>query len=280
MWFVAGILIVLLTLVRTLPWIYREIPVSSDNSWDVALNLFVQRGSLAGQDYVFTFGPLGFLYNKTFFPATFNLKILLQAVFCIATTTVMILQGKKLFANPFLTVLWIYCLVSLYGFFGDVFFLAAPVLLANQYFFLDDRDGKKRASFETMLLVCLLALSAEVKFTFFVAGVWLMAFITLDQVLIKRARPTLLLVFTAVFVLAWLLAGQPLVNLPTYLATSLVVASGHSEAMSYSETNWQWPICATIISTGLLLLCFAQLAFKRLGKAFPIAVLAESGVFF
>lgn len=255
--------------------------VSEDDSWDLMLNLFAKRGSLSGVDYIFTFGPLGFLYNKTYFPDTYTVKLLLQGMFCALTTAVMVLQGRRLLTKWPITIAWIFCLVALYGFFGDVFFLAIPVLLVNQYFLLDDgNEGTKfKASPETFLLVALLALTALIKFTFFVAATWVIAFIALDEVL-KKKLPILLFVFSAVFLSGWMLCGQPLTNLPTYISTSLAVAAGHSEAMSWSKANWQVPILATIAATGLMLIGFTYLAKKRMGKTFPIAFLAESGLFF
>ncbi len=273
--------VVALNLIRTLPWFPRVIMVPEDDSWDLMLNLFAKRGALSGVDYIFTFGPLGFLYNKTYFPDTYTLKLLLQGLLCALTTAVMVLQGRRLFTKWPFTIAWIFCLVALYGFFGDVFFLAIPVLLVNQYFLLDDAKTsyKCKASGITILLVALLALTALVKFTFFVAATWVIAFIALDE-LLKKKPPILLFLFGIVFLAGWMLCGQPLTNLPTYISTSLAVAAGHSEAMSWSEANWQIPILATIAATGLLLISFTGLAHKRMGKTFPVALLAESGLFF
>ena len=76
--------------------------VPEDDSWDLMLNLFAKRGALSGVDYIFTFGPLGFLYNKTYFPDTYTLKLLLQGLLCALTTAVMVLQGRRLFTKwPF-----------------------------------------------------------------------------------------------------------------------------------------------------------------------------------
>lgn len=269
----------LFTLVRTLPWIPRVIPVSEDDSWDLVLNLLAKRGALSGVDYIFTFGPLGFIYNKTYFPDTYNLKLLLQGVFCAVTTAVMVFQSRRLISSWPLSIFWIFCLVALYGFFGDVFFLAIPVLLVNQHFLLDDVQQRLRPSPEAILLISLLALSALVKFTFFVAAAWVIAFITLDE-LVKKRPPVRLALFSAVFLAGWLLSGQPLGNLPTYISTSLAVASGHSEAMTWSKAGWQIPILATIFTAGLVLINFGYLSLKKNGKTFPIAVLAESGLFF
>ena len=274
---------VLCTLIRTLPWIPRVIPVAEDDSWDLALNIFAKRGALSGIDYIFTFGPLGYLYNKTYFPDSYSLKLLLQGLFCALTTAVMFLQSRKLFRSWPLSIVWIFCLVSLYGFFGDVFFLAIPVLLVNQYFLLDPKttEGQSRVklSSETIILVCLLALTALVKFTFFVAAVWVISFIALDE-LMKKKAPVRLFLFAVVFLAGWLLSGQPLTNLPIYLSTSLAVAAGHSEAMSWSEAGWQIPILTTVVATGFLLFTFTWLAKNKMGKTFPIAALAESGLFF
>ncbi len=279
LWIGVGALIVVFTLLRTLPFNPRVIPVPEDDSWDLALNLFASRRDLCGQDYIFTFGPLGFIYGQTFFPLTFHLKVALQALLCCLTTVVLVLQGKRLLGSPFRTALWILGLIALYSFFADVFFLAAPILLVNQYFLIDDR--KKQPSPETLILVFLLALTAIVKFTFFVAAAWTIVFIAIDEIFVKRSRPILTLTFAAMLVLAWLCSGQPIDTLANYILTSLPVTSGHSEAMTAFDTpNWLLAILASIASAAILFLTFAKLAYKRLGRGLMPALLAESGLFF
>jgi len=280
LWAVAGTVIIFLTIIRTLPWFPRVIPVSADDSWDLALNFFLQKGYLAGKDYIFTFGPLGFLYNKTYFPATFNLKLIFQALLTALTVLVLLLQAKKLIKRPALILLWLFSLITLYSFFSDVFFLAFPVLAVNQYFLIDQGKASSRPSFATFLLVALMAFSTLVKFTFFVANAWVLIFITIDQIFVKKTLPSLLILFGVVSLAVWLLSGQPLLDLPAYIASSLAVASGHSEAMSLSESGWQLPIGATIFATTILLLTLSILSYKRIGKAALGAVLAESGLFF
>lgn len=278
-WIITGLCIIAFTLLRTLPWNARIIPVPEDDSWDLALNLFASRHDLCGQDYIFTFGPLGFIYDKTFFPLTFGAKLAMQGLICSLTTAVLILQGKRLFSNPLPTVLWIFCLLGLYGFFADVFFLAVPLLLINQHFLLDDRS--KAPSAESLTLVGLLALTAIVKFTFFVAAVWVIAFIALDELFVKRKLPVLSITFAVSGVLLWLLSGQPVNTLVAYIASSLPVTSGHSEAMTaVYKANWVLPVVASIASAALLLLSFTRLSYDRLKRGLAPAVLALSGVFF
>ncbi len=272
--------VVALALVRTLPWTIRVIPVAEDDSWDLMLNLMAAQHALCGKDYIFTFGPLGFMYNKTYFPATFDAKLWLQTLFCGVTTVVMFFQGQRLFSNKLWTLPWLFCIMALYGFFGDVLFLAVPVLLINQYFLLDARD--KMPSWESIVLVFLLALSAIVKFTFFVAAFWVMAFIAIDELFLKKShKPILTATFFAVGLVAWLLAGQPIDTLFTYISSSLQVAAGHSEAMSAVDSpTWYLSVITAIAAIGVILIGFSKLAWQRLKAACIPAVLAESGLFF
>jgi hypothetical protein len=278
-WIGVGAFLLILTLLRTLPFNPRVIPIPEDDSWDMALNLFASRHDLCGKDYIFTFGPLGFVYGQTFFPLTFHLKVALQALLCSLTTLVLVMQGKCLLASPFRTSLWILGLIALYGFFADVFFLAAPILLVNQHFLIDDR--KKPPSPESLILVFLLALTAIVKFTFFVAAAWTITFIAIDEIFVKRSKPILTITFAVVIVLAWLFSGQPIDTMATYILSSLPVTSGHSEAMTaYDTPNWLLAILASIASAAILFLGFGRLAYMRLGKRMMPALLAESGLFF
>lgn len=270
---------ILFALVRTLPWNVRTIPVPEDDSWDLALNYFAAHHAISGVDYVFTFGPLGFIYNATYFPDTFTLKLVMQGLLCALTMTVLTLQGKRLFQKPLWTVLWIFGILAWYGFFADVMFLSIPILLINQYFLLDDR--KKTPSAESSILVLLLALVAIVKFTFTVAAVWVIAFIALDELLIKRSKPLLSAAFVVLVPLLWMLSGQPITALGQYISTSLQVTSGHSEAMSFVENaNWLLPVGLALISATILLLSFSKLSFDRLKLGLIPALLAESGILF
>jgi len=279
LWIATGALIVVFALLRTLPFDPRVNPVAEDDSWELALNLFASRHDLCGKDYIFTFGPLGFMFGQAFFPATFTVKVVLQAIMCSLTTVVLVMQGKRLIDSPFRTTMWILGLLGLYGFFADVFFLAVPILLVNQHFLIDDR--KKPPSVESLILTCLLAITAIVKFTFFVGGVWTIAFIALDEMLIKRSRPVLTITFVCALGLSWLLSGQPIETFLNYILTSLPVASGHSEAMTAFDTpNWLLAILASIASAAVLFALFGKLAYQRLGKGMFPALLAESGLFF
>jgi len=278
-WILTAVLTVVFMLVRVLPWNVRVIPVPEDDSWDLALQYFAAHHATCGLDYVFTFGPLGFIYNKTYFPDVFAAKLLLQGLLCSLTTAVLLLQGKRLFANPAWTFAWIFCIAALYGFFADVFFLAAPLLLLNQHFLLDDR--KKAPSVESLILVFLTAMVAIVKFTFFVAAAWAIAFVAIDELFVKRSKPILTASFVAFSLGLWLISGQPLDALVNYITTSLQVTSGHSEAMSVVESpNWILPVSAAIASAALIFFSFSKLSWDRLRRGCAPALLAQAGLFF
>jgi hypothetical protein len=278
-WILTALFVVVFSLLRTLPWNVRVIPVPEDDSWDLALNYFTLHRANCGLDYVFTFGPLGFVYNSTYFPHTFNLKLVVQGLMCTLTMSILVLQGKRIFANPLWTVVWIFAILAWYGFFADVMFLSIPMLLINQHFLLDGR--KNQNSFEALMLVFLLALTAIVKFTFTVAAVWTIAFIAIDELFVKRSRPVLSLAFVVLVPLLWLISGQPIYTLAPYIANSLQVASGHSEAMSFVENpNWLMPVAVAAASALAVFLSFSKLTYSRLSTGFITALLAESGLFF
>ncbi|MBX9666415.1 MAG: hypothetical protein K2X93_02305 [Candidatus Obscuribacterales bacterium] len=279
LWICLALFIVCLTVVRSLSWAPTYYETKEDDSWELMLYMLAQRGALCGKDYVFTFGPLGFMYGAAFYPTMFDLKLILQSIFCALTATVMVLQGQRIFTHRVWTLVWIFSLIAIYGFFRDVYFFAVPLLLVNQFFLIDEKD-RKLPSLESTILVTLLAVAAVIKFTYFVAGAWLMFFITLDQLLIRRSKPILPLVFLSVTLVAWLCVGQPLDTLPTYIMTSLEVAAGHSEAMTYSESGWLAPFATMMLAAGLIFVGFTRLAYKRGGREAVFAALAESGLFF
>lgn len=278
-WIITGAAVILFALVRTLPWNVRTIPVPEDDSWDLALNYFAAHHAIPGIDYVFTFGPLGFIYNATYFPDTFTVKLIMQGLFCAITMIVLVLQGKRLLEKPLWTILWIFGILAWYGFFADVMFLSVSLLLVNQHFLLDDRE--KTPPIESFLLVFLLALTAIVKFTFTVAAVWVIAFIAADELFIKRSKPLLSAAFVLLVPALWLLSGQPIPALVSYVTTSLQVTSGHSEAMSFVENpNWVLPVGLASGAASLVLLSFGRLCYTHLKRAAIPALLAQSGIFF
>lgn len=282
-WIATTALIVAFAVLRTLPWNVRVIPVPEDDSWDLALNYFASHHAKCGVDYVFTFGPLGFIYNGTYYPDTFNVKLWLQGLMCSLTMIVLVLQGKRLFANATWTSLWIFAILAWYGFFADVMFLSVPLLLLNQYFLLDrNLDTEKKPPTPTaLILVLLLATTAIVKFTFFVASVWTITFIAIDELFVKRTRPFHAALFAILVPTLWLLSGQPIDTLFNYIATSLQVTSGHSEAMSFVENpNWLLPVGVAAASALALFISFSKMSFDRVKLKFVPSLLALAGLLF
>lgn len=87
-------------------------------------------------------------------------------------------------------------------------------------------------------------------------------------------------VFLALFCAAWVLSGQPLVNLPVYLQGALELTSGHTHAMSYPPApEVLWMGLGILLMSGSLMTWLLAKNRGKLVAALPLAALLTGGLF-
>lgn len=276
-WPVAAAIMLVIVLVRQLPWTTFTYPEAVNNAWVLAMHHLLMQHAQCGRDFSFTFGPLGLCYSKAFVPQTYSIVIAMWAVLALSHWFVCYSIAKKLFNNPLMALLWFAILIAPMAVFTDVFFLAPAALMIVCYFALDART---RISRETWFTAGLLGVVAAVKFTFFICNAFVLIFVAVDQMFRRRQFPTLAFVALATFLGSYALSAQKLHLVNQYISTSLDVSRGHSEAMCLGEPQALWLAGLYVASVaGFLVLLGARL-FQGLRLWCILPLLATAGICF
>ena len=225
-----GILFVLYAIFLTVHWQPFGFSSNLDESWNAALNRAFAAEMQFGKDFVYTYGPYGFLLAPRSFPETYS-DLMVGRLF------IGLVMGIGLFS------LGVYCwnthawstlfLVPFLFFFPnsgiplDSFFVTLVTLPLLLYFYVN--QGK--LTFVLLLLLIGSALVGLVKHTYLTLGGFFMLLIAIDEVFHRRRFPVILMVYGGAVLGFWVLAGQSLGNFFPFLINSSEMVKGFSEAM-------------------------------------------------
>jgi glycosyltransferase involved in cell wall biosynthesis len=227
-----------------------------DASWQQALVYAHQQGWRAGVDYVFTFGPLGYLLTWVFDPGSFAAR----AAWDAGITAV--LSGLAVYLLRTVRPLWAGLVALLFftvlaplriGAIPDCKYVLVVAGLAVGL--LDRRRPNLPLTAAALGLFAALALT---KFTFLMHTAVLGGLVLAHVAHTRGGRPAALLAgwSVAAFGLLWVGAGQSMVDLPTFLRRSLDQSNGYAEAM---HLNGAWDEVFAAVAGALLLTVAAGL---------------------
>jgi len=236
-----------------------------DNSWGLALHeAFVERLQF-GTEFVFTYGPWGFL-ARNYHPQTHLLSVIVWSGLALAFMSAAWQLARQLGVSPIFTWAWIVLLAALAttpaGNDFDcrlVLFVTLPLLLH----FFTERTAPAKAA-----LVISLGCLSLVKFTGLVEAGMVVMLISVDDVVRRRQFPWVLPLWAASLFCFWVLAWQRLDGFGAFLVNSWQVASGYTEAMMLpgnAEPLSLWGY--VIIALALWLLAAWGMAVKLRGWA-------------
>ncbi len=221
------LLVVLISALLLPPWIPAMPASGLDPSWmTVQGHAFNQRWQF-GTDLVLTYGPYGFLATNLFDPGNYSVTMafwLVLAVAIAAGATCLLPAGRWAERSAIVVLVFVGLRA---GLINDPVFFLMPLLAVFLYF----HPNRSVARSLVLPLIALTALSALIKFSFALLGLPLVVLIELNRISRRRFVPAYLLFAIACAVVFFWLAGQRLAHLPSYIATSLTVAAGYSEAM-------------------------------------------------
>jgi hypothetical protein len=196
-------------------------------SWPYAMNVAVAEHLRFGRDIVFTFGPLASVYTRAFHPATDVSMIVGSLVIAVA-----IFMGSLAIVEPrrrFLLLLLPF-VISL-GWNRDPLFMMLPVFLPLVV--RKNLANGKAGSFTLYLLAIAAALLPLVKVNFsLMVGASTLCTVWLLWRTSRMTAMVLCVTQALTVVIAWLLTGQALVDLPTYLLAQGAIISGYTNGMS------------------------------------------------
>jgi hypothetical protein len=200
-----------------------------ESSWHIVLTDAFLRGAQFGRDIVYTYGPWGFVENPQgdprIYPWLLGARLLIALAFVLGTTLIAVRRIRHLAAR-FLFIAWIALL-------SDPVYVLPVILLAVASF--SDRERDRMVTPVVHLLAIACALTMWIKFTSFVTVGALAAALAAQEMIkrdvIKRRRPLIPLEILAAALGFWLLAGQSLSGLPSFLHGALSTALSYSAEM-------------------------------------------------
>lgn len=218
-----------------------------DSSYIYAMNEAVARRMQFGRDFVFTYGPFASIYTHRYFPATDRMMIFGSALLALSVFLVFWVSAQN--ANARFGVLAIPLVLSQQDL-PDAVLITLPLLLM-----LLCLRGGRESRLRTVSVILgfgAIALLSLVKVNA-VPSVFLAGAIGINGVGRNSIRLAFWssLAFVATLALAWLSAGQSLLNLPNFFASQMPLASGFADAMS---TTGKWSevpsfiICAAALT--------------------------------
>jgi len=209
--------------------------INLDTSWQQAFAHFFKHAWQAGVDYIFTYGPLGYLSLKepSYDPELFYTSVIWWSLASLLTSLVFLARAWQIHyrLEKFLYLFLLTVIVSEVARFSDSFYFLGMVSVTG--LLLHPFQTKKYWATLGLALLSFAILSLT-KFTFFIfSGVCTVAIATvLWQQYSWRIAAATCLSFTFLFIGIWLLCQQSLVNLPTFLSHSWQITSFYSETMS------------------------------------------------
>jgi hypothetical protein len=283
LWLVVGSLSLMFTLSSFVPWQPYIVRTSDlDDSWMLALNSLFGTGVQFGRDVVFTYGPWGFIDTRSYHPNTWTWMLVAWTFFALVFWRVCWVVCRRQGLRPAVALVWLVATAGIAAIGIDQqrsTLFSVIALLAVYYFYTDSRP----ISFTLLALLAAVSLASLVKFTYMVAALLVIFPITADQ-LRRRQFPIVATLFAAFFAGFYLLAGQRLSSLGSYLRVSWKIAAQYTDAMSCISGRTSPATQVTVppmdlllfVAAALVLLTVVLIAGRRVGKResmFPLVAI-------
>ncbi len=242
---VLSLLFIGYAVLMTVAWQPRGFVANLDDSFMAGLNKAFAENIQFGKDFVYTYGPYGFVQNAVYVPETYSSLFLYRAfaglVVGAGLLKIFVHCWKRnprtvLFLLPFL------CFFPNSGISTDSFYIIVVTLPLVVYFYVDSGSNsgmnshasRGKLSLLLILLIAGAAFASLIKQTTLTLGFALVLFISVDQILRRRRFPTALAIYGLSILGFWLLAGQNPANFGDYLVNAAQIVKGFPEAMGRS----------------------------------------------
>jgi hypothetical protein len=236
------------TVIAFLAWpITSPVPgAGPDASWVAGLYMALGNGLQFGPDFVFTYGPLGFLEQPALYDnGLWVVAFLYRALIYVSLASVLLWATRR--SMPLLlAAASVYALLVVGYLEGGVVLLVLVVCIAA----LSDTPPPRPSSLIAAGGGLLAAIELLGKLNYGIA-VFALCLITLlglpDR---KRSVQLFAAILLGSLTALWLLTGQAVSNLPEFASNSIQVLSGYSHAMTTDVTDvgWQRPYAVAAIA--------------------------------
>ena len=257
---VIGLLFLGYCLLTILPWDIAAYGFDLDESWASAVHIAFRDRIQFGTDFVYTYGPYGFLrVARYFFPETYGYGFGFSILIAIAVWAGLFRIGRFCLSRGDGSILF---LIPILGFFPnmilsmDSFQFSLIILPLVLYFYVS-----KRMSPALVLAIANAALSSLTKHTYLLLCITFMVLIAIDEVGKLKRIPQVASAYVAFIWLFWIFAAQELGNFPAYLINGLEIVRGFSAVMG-AEGNLN-EVNLYILAVGTFLLLVAVIEWQK-----------------
>jgi hypothetical protein len=245
-----------------------------DEAFGATLHFAAAHRYAVGTQLISTFGPLGFVFYDTYFPATFAWLLVIRATLAAATCGALAWIGYAAWGSPWgATVAVLACAPFMAS--PDVWFLLLPFLVV-----LIELPAGRRAPLAVRAgLGIAVGLVGLIKATFLLAALAALGPLTAASLVARRRLPVPAAAALLAAAVAWVASGQSPVDAVRYLDWSLRdVASGYASAMQL-PADALLTVHAGAVSLAVFLVA-AVLIRRRLPSGRSAAVLALAAMLF
>jgi len=234
--FCIKLIMLLMFLIVIVPFSPKLPSLGLDSSWALALNQAVAQGLSFGKEIIFTLGPYSSIYTKAYHPATDCMMVggSLYLAFSYWLCLVFLIKDVRRF---WILAFCFFLFAMIYS--RDSLFFSYPLLvglLSCKIISLEHRTGIRTHYFPLFAVVLFapLGLLTLIKGSFLISCLATSNLCAVFFIVNKRNNLAVICTSSPVIslILFWLVSGQSLGNLPSYIISTLALASGFTQAMS------------------------------------------------
>lgn len=244
----------------TLPQIAKLPKPDLDNSWMLGLNMGIAQHMQFGQDLIFTFGPLGFLWRPIMaFPGLWMLSVIatLAAHFALICLTARLL-AKSAASLTEVVITAAALLLAMY--FTDLDYKLVIAALILLYMAM---TGWYKAKWDIIAVLIaasfFLAMASLIKFSAALLAIATIGIVAIVMIWRKQLRDCAVVVAAYAVSLAclWVAAGQKASTVIPFIANSWQIASGYGGAMQLWINDYYSLVAGAAIIAAMLMLGYA-----------------------
>lgn len=260
----------LILLLFNVPWLPDHFDFSLDSSWIYVLHDSFINGRQFGNEIIWHYGPLGFLFGKFYHPETYLYLILFYLIFSVIFCWAVFEFITKTSDKPnFAAIIAIAAIVSITL---ESVFAILPLLFCLYRFFV---PAKQKSKYLQLALFVLIALISLIKITYLVLAFVVLVLIDIENIWRGNKKPVYLVGFIGLFLCFWLLAGQGVENVPGFIYGALELSRGFAFAFP-PEHNFL--IAAGVFLVGIIIVFLqsANIWWRKYGgrAVVPLLILA------
>jgi len=216
----------------TFPRAPEGIGTNGDVSWGAVLSYAHEHRFQFGPQILYTYGPLGFLIQFYFSSHAAGLRLLADVAVCFSAAAGLCLAAWRL------GLWWRLLLLGWFVFATANLETRADVVLETGLFcwsLLGIVESGMRLRVCVCMLAVLAAFAGLAKTSFLLMGGCCIALIAADLFIRREHRLGLVGpgAFVGCLIIGWIVAGQKFINLPGFMAKTLVVTRAYNEAMGW-----------------------------------------------